>query len=106
MAADSEIAVYTTKLMAGTDAAPFLSYLRRLGSLSAVAVTIALLARADFSVAIQQVSRKPFAGQWRPLVQLAEGFPKVATATECAIGKSISILSMLHANGNGPSAAI
>jgi len=27
MVADSEIAVSTTKLMAGTDAAPFLSYL-------------------------------------------------------------------------------
>jgi hypothetical protein len=63
MVADSEIAVYTMQLMAGTDAAPFLSYLRRLVSLSAVVVTIALLARADFSVAIQQASRKPFSGQ-------------------------------------------
>jgi len=45
MVADSEIAVSTIKLMAGTDAAPFLSYLRRLVSLNVVAVTIALLAR-------------------------------------------------------------
>jgi hypothetical protein len=45
MVADAEIAVSTTKLMAGTDAAPFLSYLRRLVSLNVEAVTIALLAR-------------------------------------------------------------
>ncbi len=45
MVADPELAVSTTKLMAGTDVAPFLSYLRGLVSLNAVAVTIALLAR-------------------------------------------------------------
>ena len=35
MVADSEIAISTTKHMAGTDAAPFLSYLGRLVSLNA-----------------------------------------------------------------------
>ena len=37
MVADSEIAISTTKHMAGTDAAPFLSYLGRLVSLNAPA---------------------------------------------------------------------
>jgi hypothetical protein len=42
--ADSEIAISTTKHMAGTDAAPFLNYLRRLVSLNVLAVTVGLLA--------------------------------------------------------------
>ena len=47
MVADSEIAVSTTKLMPGTDVAPFLSYLGRLVSLTAVAMTMHCWLEAD-----------------------------------------------------------
>ena len=46
MAADSEIAIFTTKHMAGTGAAPFVNYLGRLVALGALVLT----ALANFQV--------------------------------------------------------
>jgi hypothetical protein len=49
MVADSEIAISTTS-MAATDAAPFLSYLRRSESLNALAVKVKLLVKSRLVV--------------------------------------------------------
>jgi len=55
MVADSEIAISTTRHMAGTDAAPFLSYLGRLVSLNAL---VSINGVVPGRLAIRKLSRK------------------------------------------------